>query len=186
MKQPTFIEGVVVALISATTASILFSALKLIFPADTVLQLLIPLLSLGYIGYLMSRGQERRGRVTAIGGWLLLTLTGVLLSLSLLPLLLLHSGYIWFIRSLYHHHRLLAAAADLMLTGLSLAASVWAMLSSGSLFMTIWCFFLTQALFVFIPKSWPRKQRSDQTSAAPFDQAYQTAQRALAKLASHR
>jgi len=186
MKQPTFVEGVVLALISAIIGSILFSALKLAFPAATVLQLLIPLLSLSYIGYLMSRSRERIGRVTTFGGWLLITLAGALISPSLLLLLLMHSGFIWLIRSLYHHNGVLAATADLALTGLSLAASLWAMLGSGSLFLTIWSFFLTQALFVSIPKSWSRKQQPSNTSQTPFEQASQTAQRALAKLASHR
>ena len=74
MKQPTFIEGAAVALIAEISGSVLFSALHLVMPAETTLQLLIPLLSFSYGLYLMSRCRERLGRITAIGVWLVVTL----------------------------------------------------------------------------------------------------------------
>lgn len=185
MKQPTFLEGALLALIAAVSGSVLFSALNLIVPGDTLLRLLISLLSLGYIGYLMTRSHKRLGRITAFGSWVLATVTGLLLLPSLLLFVLLHCGFIWIIRSLYIHNGVPAAVADLALTALSLTAAVWATLQSGSLFLTIWCFFLMQALFVAIPKSWSAKQVRPEPGEESFDQAWQTAQKALSKMVSN-
>ena len=182
MKQPTFLEGVLLALIAAISGTAIFSVLNLVMPADTILRLLISLLSLVYIGYLMARSSKRLGRITAFSSWILVSVIGLLLAPSLLLLVLLHCGFIWIVRSLYIHNAVLAATADLALTGLSLAAAIWAMLQSGSLFLTIWCFFLTQALFVAIPKNWSGKQVRTEPVEERFYQAYQSAQKALTKL----
>ena len=184
MKQPTFLEGALLALVAALAGTVLFSALNLILPADTTLRLLVSLLSLAYTGYLMFRSRERLGRITALGSWILTSMTGFLLAPSLLIFVLLHCGFIWIIRSLYIHNGVLAAIADLALTALSLAAAVWATVQSGSLLLSLWCFFLTQALFVLIPKNWSGKQVRSEPVEAGFEQAYQTAQRALSKLVS--
>ncbi len=185
MKQPTFLEGVALALVAATSGSILFSALTLILPSDTILRLLISFMSLAYTGYLMNRSRKRLGRITAISAWVAATVSSVLLSPSLFIFLLLHCGFLWIIRSLYIHNGLLPAIADLALTALSLAAAVWATVQSGNLFLTIWCYFLTQALFVAIPKGWPGKQVRRSPEEETFLQAYQIAQKALSKLASN-
>lgn len=185
MKQPTFLEGALLALIASISGSVLFSGLNLILPADTLLRLLISLLSLAYLSYLMTRSRERLGRITTFSSWLLATVTGLLLAPSLLLFLLLHCGLIWIVRSLYIHNGVLAAVADLAMTALSLAAAVWATLQSGSLFLTIWCFFLTQSLFVAIPKSWSGKQLRSESVEEGFNQAWQSAQKALSKMVSN-
>ena len=184
MKRPTFLEGALLSLIAAISGSVLFSALNLVLPGDTLLRLLVSLLSLAYIGYLMTRSRERLGRITAFGSWLLVTLTGLLLAPSLLLSVLLHCGFIWTVRSLYMHKGVLAAVADLALTALSLAAAAWAAVQSGSLFLTIWCFFLMQALFVAIPENRSKNDFSPESGDAGFYQAWQSAQKALSKMVS--
>jgi len=184
MKQPTFLEGVVLALVAATSGSLLFSALTSVLPSDSILRMLISLLSLVYIGYLMSRSRERLGRITALSAWVLATVTSIMLSPSLFLFVSLHSGFVWLIRSLYIHSGVLSAVADLALTALSLTAAVWAALQTSSLFFSIWCFFLTQALFVAIPKGWPGVWQRKEAMEDSFHQAYQTAQKALSKLIS--
>ena len=92
-KRPTILEGALLSLIAAISGSVLFSALNLVLPGDTLLRLLVSLLSLAYIGYLMTRSRERLGRITAFGSWILVTLTGLLLAPSLLLSVLLHCGF---------------------------------------------------------------------------------------------
>ena len=185
MKHPTFLEGVALALVAATSGTILFNALNLILPSDTILRLLISLFTLVYIGYLLSRSRERLGRISVFGAWIIATVTSVLLSPTLFVFLLLHCGFIWIVRSLYIHNGALSALTDLALNALSLAAAVWATVQTGNLFLTIWCFFLAQALFVTIPKGWPGKQAREKLVEDDFAQAYQAAQKALSKLVSN-
>jgi hypothetical protein len=80
---------------------------------------------------------------------------------------------------------------DAGLSGLALAAAVWAAISTGSLFLALWCFFLVQALFVAIPNrmSAPRNHgRRAQKSASAvdddFERAYRNAEAAVRRLAT--
>jgi hypothetical protein len=187
MKQPTFPEGVSVAIAASLVGSMLYTAIDTVFPGVPVLRLLIAAISLAYVVYLLSRSPERIGRVTAVAAWVLVA--GVLW-FTQPPLLLyvgVHLGTIWIIRSLYFYSSALSALSDMGLNGLSLAAATWAVSRTGSVFLGIWCFFLMQALFVFIPKSITRKP-----GAAPaghehddrFQHAYRSAEAAVRKLSS--
>jgi len=188
MKQPTFLEGVAVALAASLAGSVLYSALETVFPGVPVLRLLIAGIGLGYVVYLLSRSPERVGRVTAAAAWLLVA--GVLW-FTHPPLLLyvcVHLGVIWLIRSLYFYSSALSALADLGLNGLGLAAAIWAVTRTGSVFLGIWCFFLVQALFVVIPKSINRKPGAGPAgheSDDRFQHAYRVAETAVRKLSSN-
>ena len=187
MKQPTFPEGVTVALAASLAGSMLYTALDTVFPGVPVLRLLIAGIGLAYVVYLLGRSTERVGRVTAAAAWLLVA--GVLW-FTHPPLLLyvcVHLGIIWLIRSLYFYSSALSALADLGLNGLGLAAAIWAITRTGSVFLGIWCFFLVQALFVFIPKSVSRKPGAGQAGQAGedrFQHAYRAAETAVRKLSS--
>lgn len=187
MKQPTFIEGVAVALTASLAGGVLYTALNVAVPDIPVLRLLIAGTGLAYVVYLLGRTPERVGRVTAAATWLLLA--GVLWFTQppLLFYLCAHLGAIWLIRSLYFYSSALSALADLGLTGLALAAGIWAVTRTGSLFLGIWCFFLVQALFVFIPTSMQRKSapaQASHTRADRFQHAYRAAETAVRKLSS--
>ena len=188
MKQPTFLEGVAVALAASLAGSVLYSALETVFPGVPVLRLLIAGIGLGYVVYLLSRSPERVGRVTAAAAWLLVA--GVLW-FTHPPLLLyvcVHLGVIWLIRSLYFYSSALSALADLGLNGMSLAAAIWAVTRTGSVFLGIWCFFLVQALFIFIPKSVNHKPGTAQAGHEHedrFQHAYRLADAAVRKLSSN-
>jgi hypothetical protein len=189
MKQPTFFEGVVVALVASLAGGVLYTALTSLFPGGAVLRLLIAGLALGYIIYLFSRSRERIGRLTALGFWTLAAGAAWWLVPSLSLYLLVHLGLVWLIRSLYFYSSVLSALADLGLGGLGLAAAVWASLHTGSLFPGIWCFFLLQALFVAIPASLERK--ASRRQPAPdredrFRRAHRAAEAAVRKLSSTR
>jgi hypothetical protein len=189
MKQPTFFEGAVVALVASIAGSVLFTALTPLFAAAWVLRLLIAGLGLGYILYLFSRSRERIGRTTALAFWTLASGAAWWLAPSLPLYLLLHLGLIWLIRSLYFYSSLLCALADLALGGFALAAAVWASIHTGSLFLGIWCFFLLQALFVAIPASLDRKASERQSPPHREDRfrhAHRAAESAMRKLSSIR
>ena len=187
MKQPTFLEGVAIALAASLAGSVLYTALDVVFPGVPVLRLLIAGIGLAYVVYLLGRTPERVGRVTAAAAWLLVA--GVLW-FTHPPLLLyicIHVGAVWLIRSLYFYSSALSALADLGLNGLALAAGIWAITRTGSAFLGIWCFFLVQALFVAIPRSLQRKSTTaiaGHTPADRFQHAYRVAESAVRKLSS--
>jgi hypothetical protein len=187
MKQPTFPEGVAVAIAASLGGSMLFTALGLVFPGAALLRLLIAGIGLAYVVYLLYRSPERVGRITVVAAWVLVA--GVLwfTQPSLLLYLFVHLVAIWLIRSLYFYSSALSAVADLGLNGLGLAAAVWAITRTGSVFLGIWCFFLVQALFVLIPK----RIRHRPAAAPPghagedrFQHAYRVAETAVRKLSS--
>ena len=187
MKQPTFLEGVSVAIAASLAGSMVYSAMDVVFPGVPVLRLLIAGIGLAYVVYLLSRSPERVGRITAAAAWILVA--GVLWFTQppLLLYVLVHLGVIWLIRSLYFYSSALSALADLGLNGLGLAAAIWAVARTGSVFLGIWCFFLVQALFVLIPKSIHRKSGAGQAgpdSEDRFQHAYRVAEAAVRKLSS--
>ncbi len=187
MKQPTFLEGVALALAASVAGSLLYSVLTSIFPAGPVLRALIAALGLVYVLYLLKRSRERVGRVSAVTLWLLAAVTTWWLAPSLGVYVLVHLALVWLIRSLYFYSSVLCALADLGLQGLSLAAAIWAVSQTGSLLLSLWCFFLTQSLFVAIPTSLRRPARPGQSSQAEvdrFQEAERIAQAALRKLSS--
>lgn len=189
MNRPTFAEGVAVAVAASVAGAAVFSALALTFAGDTVLRALIAGLSLAYVLYLLRRSQERVGRTTVIGMWLIATAGVWLASPSPGLYVAAHIGMIWLVRSLYHHASILSALADLALNGLAAAAAVWAGSATGSLLLALWCFFLVQALFVAIPARW-RRRSADQTALSrvddPFEHAHRVAEAALQRCASQR
>jgi hypothetical protein len=100
------------------------------------------------------------------------------------PLLFLtiQLGLIWLIRSLYFYASVISALADLLLTGFSLMAAVWAVYQTESLFLCIWCCLLVNALFVFIPTDMTgHVAETGQVQLDRFQQAYQVAESALHK-----
>jgi len=188
MKQPTFLEGVGVALATSLVGSMLYTAMEVVFPGVPVLRLLIAAIGLAYVVYLLSRSPERVGRITAAAAWLLVA--GVLWFTHppLMFYVLMHLGTLWLIRSLYFYSSALSALTDLGLNGLGLAAAIWAVTRTGSVFLGIWCFFLVQALFVIIPKSVNRKPGTGQAGHARedrFQHAYRVADAAVRKLSSN-
>ncbi len=185
MKRPGFFEGVGVALAASIVGAVLFTVLLSLFAGGFLLRGLIALMGLSYIIYLLKRSGERVGRITTLSLWLAAALGIWLLGLSLPLYLLAHLGLIWLVRSLYFHSGPIAAFADLGLLLFGLAAALWAWLHTGSLGISLWCFFLVQALFVFIPVSLRLGQSQERASATekdPFQQAYRTAEAAVARL----
>lgn len=189
MKHPTFFEGVAVAFAASVFGSALYTALTLVFSGAGGLRVLIAGLGLVYVLYLLGRSRVRVGRITTLAGWTVVAAATWVMEPPLAVYVLVHLSAIWLIRSLYFYSSALSALADLGLTGLSLAAAIWAATQSGSVFLSIWCFFLVQALFVAIPTRISRKageRRPGQYREDRFQRAYRTAEAALRKLSSVR
>ncbi len=104
-----------------------------------------------YTLYLLSRSEERTGRIATVVVWCVATALAAVFASSLPLFLICQVASIWLIRSLYFHGSIVTALADLGIGGLALAFAIWAAKSSGSVFLSIWCFFLVQALFVALP-----------------------------------
>ena len=189
MKRPTFLEGVGVALAASIVGSISFTVLTAVFSEAHVLRLLIAGVSVAYVVYLLRRSHEHIGRISALAMWAVVAGATWVMDPPLLIYALVHLALIWLIRSLYFYSSVVSALADLGLSGLGLAATVWAASQSGSLFLSIWCFFLVQALFVAIPTCIEQKGPTIQTDRHAqdlFQDAYRSAEASLRALSSIR
>ena len=186
MKQPTFFEGVAVALIASAAGAALLSVLGPVLGAGMMLRLLIAAIGFAYVIYLLRRSRERVGRVTVLVLWLIAAAVVWFLWPPILVYVVVHIGMIWLVRSLYFYSSVLPALADLGLNGLSLIAAIWAGMHTHSVFLSLWCFFLLQALFVAIPNTLRRKSKSDlhNTMDDRFECAHRAAQTAVQKLSS--
>ena len=181
MKQPTFLRGVLCAIVLAMTGAATFAALTPVFGSLPALRAVITLLAGIYVVYLLRSSRERTGRVVAPTVWLAAAAFIWWLGPSTAVFAASHVLAIWMIRSLYHHSGMLGALGDLGLSALALAAAIWAA-GSGSLFLTIWSFFLVQSLFVALIQT-PGGSRS-QPPEDGFTYARQTAEAALKRLAT--
>lgn len=184
MKRPTFFEGVVVAIAASVGGGVVYTLFGVPLPEGLVLRLLIAGLGLCYVLYLLNRSGVRIGRITTIAAWTLVAGAIAFLKPALGPYLLWHVGALWLIRSLYFHHSLLSALADLVLHAFSVIVVIWALGQTGSVSLGIWCFFLVQALFPAIPPALPRKQSGQGEPEDRFHQAYRAAESALRQLTS--
>jgi hypothetical protein len=188
MTKPTFFEGVAVALIAGVIVSVTAYIATSVFVSSGLLRLVIAGISFAYICYLLARSGERVGRLTVVVSWLLITGVSWVVAPSLLIYAMLQLVMIWSVRSLYYCNGVLAALADMALTGFSVASAAWAWSATHNVFLAAWCFFLTQALFVLIPsgvrgrnKARGAVSRNDDR----FENAHHAAENALRKLMTH-
>jgi hypothetical protein len=188
MKRPSFFEGVTVAVVASLVAGACFAALTTLLPSGSVLRFIVAGLGLAYIIYLLSRNEERVGRITTIALWLVGAIALWLLQLPFPAFLCAHLGLVWLVRSLYFHSSLLTALADLGLVALGLAAAVWSATRSHSAALSVWCFFLVQALYVAIPaRIAATGDKADKSVPEDrFHHAHQAAEAALRRIHSVR
>lgn len=151
MKTPGILEGTSVAIIASLASGVLGALLPILVSNATSVRIVIASLALAYLLFLLKRSAERSGRVLMMVAWLIVTLSGWILDISLLGFVLSQATTIWIIRSLYFHSSILPTLLDLGLIAFGLTASAWAILQTGSVVLAIWCFFLSQSLFGLIP-----------------------------------
>ncbi len=185
MKNMSFNEGVVIALVSSISVAALFSIISYLLLGGGALKLLIAFILFFYVVYLLLRTKERTGRITILLIWFIATLLSLIFVSSLLLYVSIHLFMVWMLRSIYFYNSIFSALIDLMLTGMSVAVAIWAWTVSESMFLTVWCFFLLQALFVFIPKTFIAKEKPESVTSEEndrFEYAYHTAEMAVKKL----
>ena len=186
MKNPSFFEGVAIALIASVLGAAMLSVLAPVLGVGLVIRLLIAILGFAYVAYLLRRSRERIGRVIALSLWLIAASLAWVFWLPLWLYLLLHVAMAWLIRSLYYYSSILPAVIDLGLNGLSLLIAVWVGMHTNSNFLSIWCFFLLQALFVVIPRGLRGEENRarDLQDSERFESAHRVAEAAVRKLSS--
>lgn len=185
MRHPKFIHGVMVAAVLGFCASVFTAALTPFVALSVVIRILIPALALAYLLYVLSRSDERLGRVTTVGAWSVLAIATWWAAPPLPLYLFIHVGAIWLVRSLYFYSGVIPALMDLGLCAFGVAVAIWAATHSGSVFLAAWCFFLVQALFVAIPASMKGNRRTQDVAGdrgEAFEQARRQADRALRQL----
>jgi len=174
MKNPSFFEGIIIALVSAFIGSVLFAFLPAIIGTTYALEFMISIITGSYMVYLLKRSNERTGRLVITLLWLLSSCALWLWSPGLLLFSLFNAGMIWLVRSLYFYNGILISIADLALTLFAFAAAYWAMFNTQSLFLSIWCFFLVQALFPNLLGFWKNKFKQA-TEVSHTDDAFNNA-----------
>lgn len=182
MSRPGFMEGALTALVLAVAGAALAHVLPPLLGTAAAWRLVVVCLAGAYLGYLLCRSVEKTGRIVVPCLWIAATLLGWTL-LEPASLTLLQIALVWLIRALYYHGGVLAALADLGLSGLALAVGLWA-LGTGSWLLGLWSFFLVQAFFTWIPSS--RPSTPDTEPDAAFEQARDLAEAALRRLAAGR
>lgn len=187
MRSPSLPEGVAFALAAGLGSSVLFTAFGAVLSGATLLRLLVAGLGFAYVLYLLGRSQERVGRVVTAALWSAIAALAWWLPLPLPLYLLVHLGFVWMVRSLYHHESVMPAMADLGLVGLGLAAALWAVDHTESVFLSVWCFFLVQSIFVLIPPRFglgigPVSTLGDEEER--FERAHRNAESALRSMQS--
>ena len=187
-RNPSFPEGVVVALAAAAVGSMVHTVLPGVFGLEGTGRVLIAGLGLAYVVYLLRRSRERTGRVVTLVTWLLLAALAWGLVADPLLYLMLHLGLVWLVRVLYHQPGPLAALLDLALNLSGLMAGLWAFMHTDSVFMGVWTYFLVQALFAGIPSLCDRRSRGGDSTGHKddhFQHAYRSAEAAMRKLSTH-
>jgi len=185
MKTATFFEGVLIALIVSFMSSVLLFTLSSFVPSNILIRGLISGISIAYILYLLSRSNERIGRIIVMTVLLISIITLWFVWPAITFFILGHMTIIWLVRSLYFYSSLVSSLTDLALTFSSLLIAFAVASHTDSLFLTLWCFFLIQALFVLIPKSIPKPNSSSSISLNnedEFQHSFRAAQAAVQQL----
>lgn len=183
MKKPTILYNISIAIIMTVVGLLSGFAMRSLFYGNWALTLTLSLLTIIYIGHLLSRSDIRVGKITLGLVCLASLIIAVFLQVNLSSLVLISVGLIWITRSLLVYSSLLPAFADLGLCILSLVSALWGFFISGSLAAAIWCFFLTQALSALIPKRFNSGATEIKSGPNRFNHAYQSAEAAIKHLA---
>ncbi|MGB5211641.1 MAG: hypothetical protein WBN31_11440 [Gammaproteobacteria bacterium] len=197
-RGPGFLHGVALALVLAFAGAAVFASLTSLMPVAGALRFVVSALALAYAVYLLRVSNSHTGRIAALAVYLTASALALWIAPGVPELMILHTLMIWLIRSLFFHDGVLAALADLGLSGLALAGAVWAVSSSGSVFLALWSFFLVQALFVALPGAVSGSQAATiaaatgstrntsacGTTIAGFERAHRSAENALRRLSA--
>ena len=188
MSRPSFVEGIVLALIVSIAASFSYAVMTWVLSGFGAVQLLITMISFSYVLYLLIRSDEKIGRVVVMCVWVFVACSVWVLDVPLSLFCLSHLMMTWIVRSLYYYASIVSSLIDFALISLSLLFSTWAFYQTGGVFISIWSFFLMQSLFVWIPVQINplKKTKSSKINGNEFNQAFKNANVAIQKLTTSR
>ena len=178
LREVSFGEGVVVALMLSAFGSVAYFLANILFGATLGL---IPILaSVGglYALYLVSRSRPTSGKLVAVTAILIVCIALVLLPISILAIGSILVFGMWLIRACLFRFGVIDSLSDLLLIGFGVAVSAFAAFHTHSLFICLWTFFIVQAFHVYLPG--PRRGKNMQPDyARKFDRAFKNAEDAL-------
>ena len=186
MSRFGFGRGVLVAAVLALVAAGAFSALAGLMTASVLLKAIVVCVHGGYLLTLTSRTKLRRGRLALPLLWVLAVTAISFAASPAISFVISHAVLLWVTRSLMCHKTLVAAALDLILTGVAVVVAMGAARHSGSMLLSVWSFLLVQAFAAFIPEqlntsTTPLRGKSNND----FERAHAQAQAALRRLANN-
>jgi hypothetical protein len=126
------VGGALVAFVLALAGAAVFAATTPWLSTAHAIRGIAIALGGAYTLYLLSRSEERTGRIATVALWCVATALAVVFASSLPLFLICQVASIWLIRSLYFHGSIVAALADLGLGGLALAFAIWAARTAAS------------------------------------------------------
>lgn len=185
MTKPNFFEGVIVAVLTSVSGAAMYTVLTSVFGVAISARLTLLLLCSSYLIYLLWRSPKSTGRMTAVLFWGVMLFGSWLIDPPFIVYLFIHLASLWLVRAFAFYRSIASALADLALSGLSLAVSLWAYLNTHSVLLALWSLFLVQALFCLIPRQWQHKDMPDAMHYNDrFMQAHRNAEVALRKVSA--
>lgn len=184
-SKPTLMEGAVIGIAISIGVSLFFVGGISLLSGGLGFRFLTGIIFLIYTLYLLSKSQEKTGKITIISIWLLVSVLNFLFTESVLLYVTIYIAMTWLIRSLYFYNSLLSSGIDLLVTVLASFICLLTWNYTGSLLLTIWSFFLIQSLFVFIPRHYrdsPFTNANSRSVNTAFEQACRNAEVSLEKL----
>ncbi len=177
MNRHTFTVSALVGLALAVLGVGGFVVLSYWFGQALALKLAIAATAGLYCAYLMQASPVKTGRIVIPIVWSIGTGASFFL-VDTATMMLVQTAWIWLIRSLYLHTRLLASFLDAGLSLCAIGIALWA-LNNSNLLMAFWSYFLVQSLATWIPQ---QRARQSTQSDQDFANAAKNAQAALRRM----
>jgi hypothetical protein len=167
----------------SVAAGLSLFALDRISPGVDQTQLIASLAAFAVLLRVLFHARGQAGRVTTAVGWLVLA-GGLLVIEPDWPLFVLgHVALLWLARAAFLHTSLKDRLLDLTLTSAATVFAAWAWLSSQNLALAIWCWLLPHSISIDAIAAWLPTFETDPAEPSAFDQAAQTADAALRRIA---
>ena len=151
MRRPSFIRGVVIALILALLSYGLGAPLAAKVGSYLSIKILLSLLSAAYLAYLISASATGTGRIVVFLAYLLCVCASWIFVTDLVLYAIINTMSISVARALMFYPRLRSVLLDFGLSGVGFTTAYLACITTNSAALSVWCFFLVQSLFVAIP-----------------------------------
>lgn len=185
MKSNTLAFGIVVALVFAIAAPVVFIALKVFLPSWLAFRALVSGGCLCYAVLLALASGRRGGRIVSLLALAFAVLGTFAAAPPLWVFLIASAGAIWLARALLVARSIAGALFELLLVGVASFGALASGELTGSLLASVWIFFLMLAAGAFRARSAAANagEEAPLTREARFERAHRVAEEALSRLA---